>query len=311
MTRSGLVPWPRAQASERLNLTQSDSTLAKAKLAEANETMKTRLKEAWCYLLYPRQDGAEADVAWISGKVPARDGLLGRASKRLVDEEGLLPELGPARLDRELQRYIWKGKDHLSLKDLREYLNRYTYLPRLKGRSVLVRTVATAIGGMLPGPFAYAESWDEAAGTYRGLAIDNAANVHVVIDNESLIVRPDIGEAHRLPLRVSTEDPGGGSPPSDSTKTSEDDAGVNDDGQQTETKPTRFIGTVMISSDRPARDIHQVIEAVVEQLTTLPGSEVTLRLEIDAEVPSGLNRDEVRTLVENSNTLGFIEKTIK
>ena len=297
--------------TERLNLTQSDSALAKAKLNEANETVKTCLKEAWCYLLYPRQDGAEADVAWISGKVPARDGLLGRASKKLVDEEGLLPELGPARLDRELQRYIWKGKDHLSLKDLREYLNRYTYLPRLKDRSVLVRTVATAIGGMLPGAFAYAESWDEAAGTYRGLAIDNAANVHVVIDNESLIVRPDIAEVHRPQPRVSTEDPGSDSPSSDNVPTPENDAGVVDDGQQTETKPTRFIGTVMISSERPARVIRQIVEAVVEQLTTLPGSEVTLKLEIDAEVPSGLDRAKVRTLIENANTLGFIEKTIK
>ena len=309
--RSALAWDGIVRETERLNLTQSDSALAKAKLAEANETVKTRLKEAWCYLLYPRQDGAEADVAWISGKVPARDGLLGRASKRLVDEEGLLPELGPARLDRELQRYIWKGKDHLSLKDLREYLNRYTYLPRLKDRSVLVRTVATAIGGMLPGPFAYAESWDEAAGTYRGLAIDNAANVHVVIDNESLIVRPDIAEAHRPQPRVSTEDPGRGSPSLDNVPTPENDAGVVDDGQKIESKPTRFIGTVMISSERPAREIHQIVEAVVEQLTTLPSSEVTLKLEIDAEVPSGLDRAKVRTLIENANTLGFIEKTFK
>ena len=297
--------------TERLNLTQSDSALAKAKLAEANETVRTRLKEAWCYLLYPTQDGAEADVAWTSGKVPARDGLLGRASKRLVDEEGLLPDLGPARLDRELQRYIWNGKDHLSLQDLREYLDRYTYLPRLRDRSVLVRTVASAIGGMLPGPFAYAESWDETAGTYQGLSIDNAANVQVVIDNESLIVRPDIAEAHRPPPRVSTGDLNDGSPSSGGTKTPDDDVGVVDKGRETETKPTRFIGTVMISSDRPARDIHQIVEAVVEQLTTLPGSEVTLKLEIDAEVPSGLDRAEVRTLIENANTLGFIEKTIK
>ena len=300
--------------TERLNLTQSDSALAKAKLAEANETVKTRLKEAWCYLLYPRQDGAEADVAWISGKVPARDGLLGRASKRLVDEEGLLPELGPARLDRELQRYIWKGKDHLSLKDLREYLDRYTYLPRLKDRSVLVRTVATAIGGMMPGPFAYAENWDEAAGTYRGLAIDNAANVHLVIDNESLIVRPDIAEAHRPQPRVPTKDPGSGppsSPSSYSVPIPETDAGMVHDRQPTEKKPTRFIGTVMIPSERPARDIHRIVEAVVEQLTALPGSEVTLKLEIDAEVPSGLDRAKVRTLIENANTLGFIEKSIK
>ena len=309
--RSALAWDGIVRETERLNLTQSDSALAKAKLAEANETVKTRLKEAWCYLLYPTQDGAEADVGWISGKVPARDGLLGQASKRLVDEEGLLPDLGPARLDRELQRYIWKGNEHLSLKDLQGYLDRYTYLPRLKDRSVLVRTVASAIGGMLPGPFAYAESWDEAAGTYHGLAIDNAANVYVVIDNESLIVKPDIAEASRPQPQVSIDDPDSGSPSSDGTRTLEDDASAVDDGQKTETKPTRFMGTAMISSDRPARDIHQIVEAVVEQLTTLPGSEVTLKLEIDAEVPSGLDRAKVRTLVENANTLGFIEKTFK
>ena len=97
----------------------------------------------------------------------------------------------------------------------------------------------------------------------------------------------------------------------DNVPTPKNDTGVVDDGQQTETKPTRFIGTVMFSSERPARDIHQIVEAVVEQLTTLPGSEVTLKLEIDAQVPSGLDRARVRTLIENANTLGFIEKTIK
>ena len=305
--RSALAWEGIVRDTERLNLTQRDSALAKAKSAESNETVKTRLTEAWCYLLYPTQDGAEADVAWISGKVPARDGLLGRASKRLVDEEGLLPELGPTRLDRELQRYIWQGKDHLSLKDLREYLDRYIYLPRLKDRSVLVRTVGTAIGGLLPGPFAYAESWDETAETYRGLAIDSAGNVNVVIDNESRIVRPDVAEKHRPQPQETTDSV---SYPNDGSKPV-DDAGEANDGPPTETMPTRFLGTVMISSERPAREIHQIVEAVVEQLTTLPGSDVTLKLEIDAEVPSGLDRAKVRTLVENANTLGFIDKTIK
>ena len=67
----------------------------------------------------------------------------------------------------------------------------------------------------------------------------------------------------------------------------------------------------MISSERPAGDIHRIVEAVVEQLTTLLGSEVTLKLEIDAEVPTGLDRAKVRTLIENANTLGFVEKKIK
>ena len=183
--------------TERLNLTQSDSALARAKLNEAKDTLGARLKEAWCHLLYPAQDSPEAEVDWISGKVPVQDGILRRASKRLVDEEALLPELGPVRLNNELQKYIWKGKDHLFLKDLWEYFNRYTYLPRLKNRSVLAKSVSSAISELMPGPFAYAESWDDSNGAYRGLVINKATSVQVVIDGESLIVAPKVAEANR------------------------------------------------------------------------------------------------------------------
>lgn len=41
------------------------------------------------------------------------------------------------------------------------------------------------------------------------------------------------------------------------------------------------------------------------------GSAVTRKLEIDADVPSGLDRAKVRTLIENANTLGFVEKSIE
>ena len=83
------------------------------------------------------------------------------------------------------------------------------------------------------------------------------------------------------------------------------------EAEEKEKLPTRFIGTVMISADRPARDIHQIVEAIVEQLTTVPGSDVSLKLEIDAEVPRGLDRAKVRTLLENATTLGFIDKMVR
>ncbi len=288
--------------TERLNLTQSDSALAKEKLKEAKEALGARLKEAWCYLLYPAQESPEAEVEWVSGKISVQDGLLRRASKRLVDEEALLIEIGPQRLDNELQKYIWKDKDHLSLKDLWEYCNRYTYLPRLKNRSVLARSITSAISELHPGPFAYAEGWDDAAGAYRGLAIDSAVNVQVVIDSESLIVASKVAEANR-------PEP----PEKRREKKLPPDPDINKPvpPDPDEKKPTRFVGTVMISPERPARDIHQVIEGVVEQLTTLPGSEVSIKLEIDAEVPEGLDQGKVRTLTENAITLGFIEKEIK
>lgn len=297
--------------TERLNLTQSDSALAKAKLSESNETMKTRLKEAWCYLHYPAQESAQADWEWVSGKIPAQDGLLARASKKLTAEEGLLTELGPSRLDRDLQKYIWNDKPHLSLKDLREYLNRYIYLPRLKGQDVLVKAVQAAVSGMLPGPFAYAERWDDKSGTYLGLAIERAVNAVVVIDSDSLIVTPAVADAHRpMPVQSGSGDTASGTDDGTPTPDEPPTEGATTTPPQ-EKKPTRFSGAVMISPERPARDIHQIIEAIVEQLTTLPGSQVRLRLEIEAEVPDGLERAKVRTLVENANTLGFVEKSLE
>lgn len=309
--RSALAWGEIVKEKDRLNLTQNDDALARAKLVEANETVKTRLREAWCYLHYPAQENAQAEVEWVSGKVPAQDGLLTRASKKLVGEEGLLSELGPTRLDRDLQKYIWNGKGHLSLKELWEYLNRYTYLPRVKNQAVLVKAIQAAVGGMLPGPFAYAERWDEKTDTYLGLAIERAVNAAVVIDSESVIIKPDVAEAHRPALKeVETSPEGGPVGPGVGPSPAPQPEGTPD-APPAEKKPTRFVGTVMISSERPAREIHQIVEAIVEQLTTIPGSEVTLKLEIDAEVPSGMDKGKVRTLIENATTLGFIEKDVR
>ncbi|WP_026758864.1 DUF499 domain-containing protein [Sediminimonas qiaohouensis] len=305
----------------RLDLKTSDIALAKDKAKEARETVQTRLKETWCYLIYPYQDTAQSDVELTSARIPAQDGVLGRASKKLVSDEALLPEIGPERLNRELEKYIWNGKQHLHLKELWEYLNRYTYLPRLKNRDALIKSVQSAVGGMIPGPFAYAERWDEESQSYAGLAIEKSPNSLVSIDSDSIIIRPDVAEAKRPKPAPASEQSGLGSEGVVATS-GEDEAHASkksSDGDCTsaepkpteEPRPKRFVGTVMLSADRPARDMHQIVEAIVEQLTTMPGAEVSLKLEIDAEVGSGLDRAKVRTLLENATTLGFIDKAVK
>ena len=321
-----LLAWEGiVQEGERLELRPSEQRLAEAKLVEARETLKSRLREAWCFLLYPVQESPQADVEWMSARIPVQDGVLGRASRRLVSEQGIWAELGPDNLNRQLQKYIWNERPHLHLQDLWEYLNRYIYLPRVKNREVLVRTVQTAIGAMLPGPFAYAERWDEETGRYHGLVIDRGGATQVVIDGESLLVRPEVA-AQQQPdtpaeapgnLGEAPLAPGGlaGLAASHSQAAAYPQAtasiGATSPGAAPgEALPTRFQGTVFLSPDRPARDMHQIIEAIIEQLTTLPGSDVTLKLEIDAEVPDGLDRGKVRTLLENANTLGFVDRKV-
>lgn len=295
---------------QRLNLTQSDSALAQSKLKEANETLKARIKEAWCYLIYPVQETAQSDVAWTSTRVPAQDGLLARASKKLVSEQGIWPELGPDNLNRQLEKYIWHDKPHLHLKDLWEYLNRFIYLPRLKNRSVLTKAVQAAIGGVLPGPFAYAERWDGAKGTYVGLAISGASNAPVVIDAESVIIRPEVAEQHRQRQSVSAPAPAAAAPAAQGQSARNSAAPEAAAGAPAEQLPTRFQGSVVISPERPARDIQRIVEGIIEQLTALPDADVSIRLEIDAEVPGGLDRAKVRTLMENAATLGFLDRKV-
>lgn len=311
--RSSLAWSEIVRDSDRYNLIPSDAALAKAKLSEAADTLKTRLKEAWCYLIYPSQESAQADIEWNSAKVPAQDGLLVRASKKLASDEGLMPELGPSRLDRELQKYIWNGKTHLGLSDLWEYLNRYVYLPRVKNRAVLAKAVQTAVSQMVPGAFAYAERWNEEKGAYEGLVISGAPNAQIVIDRDSVIIKLEAAEAARAKEIHDRGNGGVGEGPGTSPGPEPEDTsgGITPLQPVPAPNPTRFMGTVMISPERPARDIHQIVEAIVEQLTTIQGCDVSLRLEIDAEAPSGLDRAKVRTLLENATTLGFIDKSIR
>ena len=309
--RAGLAWAEIVRETKRLNLTQSDSALAEAKLKEATDTLKTRMKEAWCYLIYPVQESAQADVEWTSAKVPAQDGLLARASKKLVSDQGIWPELGPDNLNRQLEKYIWNGKPHLHLKDLWEYLNRYTYLPRVRNRAVLSKAVHASVSGMLPGPFAYAERWNEEKGSYVGLAVCGASSAQVVIDSESVIIKPDVAEQCRQKHTATAAAESLAPAVTHGPETSQQATSDTPAATPAEQSPTRFHGTVMISSERPARDIHQIVEAIIEQLTTLPGADVSIKLEIDAEVSSGLDRAKVRTLVENATTLGFIDKMVK
>jgi len=194
----------------------------------------------------------------------------------------------------------------------------------LKNRETLVKAVKMAVGGT-SGPFAYAERWNADTGSYAGLVMANAPHAPVVLDKESVIVRLEVPRSQP----PSTPTPGAAQPttadagakgmaaasggqPQQGVLASPATRGFGGESKAPEEpRLTRFLGTVMLSADRPARDMSQIMEAIVEQLTTLPGAEVSLKLEIDAEVATGLDRAKVRTLMENAATLAFIDKLIE
>lgn len=69
--------------------------------------------------------------------------------------------------------------------------------------------------------------------------------------------------------------------------------------------PRRFHASVTLDTARVGRDAGRIDEEVIAHLSGLVGAEVTVTLEIHAEVPSGAADTVVCIVTENCRTLKF------
>jgi hypothetical protein len=199
--------------------------------------------------------------------------------------------------------------DHVAIKQLIEDFARYTYLPRVREPSVLTE----AIRGGLPlltwrqDSFGYAESFDEAAGRYRGLRCGQVVSVSPD-DVTGLLVKPEPAlkqhEAEKAAAEGGTAGPAqsGGQP---GTTPEPGTAGGTATVTTAPVKLSRFHGSVTLDAARVGRDASRIADEVVSHLVGLMNSKVKVTLEIEAEIPAGAPDNVVRTVTENSRTLKF------
>jgi hypothetical protein len=234
-----------------------------------------------------------------------------RASKKLRTDELYLTSFSPTRLRMELDRVpLWRG-DHVPVKQLVEDFARYLYLPRLKDSSVLLRAISDGLTllSWSQDCFGFADSFDDAAGRYKGLR--NGSVVPITDPNSpELVVKPDIAykqiEAERVALTTN--------PASGGKNETEDGLGeqhrlgenfIEAPLPPASTRPKRFHGTATLDTTRVGRDASKIAEEVIAHLASLVGARVTVTIEIEAELPEGAPDNVVRTVTENSRTLKF------
>src|SRR5205823_1937985 len=114
------------------------------------------------------------------------------SSKKLRSDEHLITGFAPTRLRMELDRIpLWRG-DHVPVKQLVEDFAKYLYLPRLKEPAVLFDAIREGLRLLTwsQDSFAYADSFDEDAGRYRGLRCGELVNI--TQDLTGLLVRPEV-----------------------------------------------------------------------------------------------------------------------
>ncbi|NCC05406.1 MAG: AAA+ family ATPase, partial [Proteobacteria bacterium] len=287
--------------------------------AMADSAVKARLPETYQWLLVPVQKDRNpaAPIDWQAFRLTGQDALAVRASKKLKNDELLVTAYAPTLLRMELDRIpLWRG-DHVAVRQLVEDYGRYLYLPRLRGPAVLISALQNGLALMTweRDSFAYADSYDEEVGRYRGLRVMQLAPLNGE-DAQGLLVQPAaakaqvaleragqvaVGATGKTPVGLvggTTADPGpsgdgGGAP-------GPEDAGT--------IMPKRFHGTVSLDPTRVGRDAGRIAEEVIAHLSGLVGARVKVTLEVEAEVPAGVPEQVVRIVTENGRTLKFISQ---
>jgi predicted AAA+ superfamily ATPase len=155
----------------QLNLTPYQVTQAETQKTAADGTVTARLPETYQWLLVPVQANT-ASADHLGSTAAVRDGCAGRArqqeaaQRRAVSDHlrlntpahGTGPRAALARRSRGGEATV-------------EDFARYLYLPRLRDSSVLLHAISDGVNLLTwrQDGFAFADSFDEAAGRYQGL----------------------------------------------------------------------------------------------------------------------------------------------
>ena len=288
---------------DKLDLSPHQVKQAEQQRDGANSTVAARIPETYQWLLVPTQSTPQSAVEWQSFRLTGQDALAVRVSKKLKNDELLVTSFGSARLRMDLDKVpLWRG-DHVAIRQLVEDFGRYLYLPRVRDSEVLLGAIRGGFSLLTweKDSFAYAESYDDGAGRYRGLRGGQQIAV-VDADSPDLVVKSEVArkqlDAETRPEATTPVDapvsvPSGPGPTPLALTTPE------------AAKPKRFHGTVELDATRVGRDAGRIADEVISHLSGLVGANVKVTLEIEAEIPSGAPDNVVRTVTENSRTLKF------
>lgn len=300
--------------SQDLNLDAAQNRETENSLKRSNETVDLRLNEAWCWLLVPSVDRSDMKtLEWEKTRLSgSANTLVTRAAHKLVQSEAVIREWAPALLLMELDDLLWRGTNHLQIKQLWDYLATYCYLPRLAGYTVLESAIQKGLQS--EEYFAYAA----AVGEKR--YIDLKFNQPVHVDRSGFLVR--VSEARKQLEREQAEllhEPAEGATGTCAAAAETAASGLQEgcapfggtQGTATGTPPapsvtpksTRFFLSAPLDTTRVNRDVQRILEEIVIHLTQEPDVSMEIRLEVTATAPKGISQQTMRAVSENCRTL--------
>ena len=274
---------------ERLDLPPHQVRQAENRKQESESAVKARIGEAYLWLLAPGQSSPTDPLKWESIRLTAQGALAERASKRMRSGELLVTNLAGTLLRIHMDKIpLWRG-NHVSIGQLIEDFSRYTYLPRLRDPAVLLQAVSNGLSLLTweQDTFAYAESYDEESGRYRGLRAGQAVSINE--GDTGLIVRPEVArrqlDAEAAAIKVPEVEPTATITVDPDTPRQIDEVPLED--ILIPPRARRYHGSVKLDPTRLGRDASAIADEVIAHLSGLLGANVRITMEIEAVIPDG------------------------
>ncbi len=285
---------------ETLNLDAQQRRQVGNSLKTADNTISSRLQEAYQWLIVPEQPEPLGPIALKAHRISGSDSLYDRAAQWLRTNDALIRDFSPDSLKMDLDNYIWNDERgyEVGLRQLWGYFAQYCYLPRLLEQDVLLQAVRDGVN-RIDAPFAYATGTD-GDGHHTGVVFRQLGAVY--FDEASLLVHPD-HLRRPVPVAPPAPEPDRSSPLENGKGA---DASVVDAPAPAQARrPVRYYGRARLDSQRVTKEMDVVVEEIIQRLTELAGCEVEIVVEIAARKPDGFDEGIVRTISENGRTLKF------
>lgn len=331
--------WNRVAEDEvRLNLTHQQVEQAKNAVAGFSKTLNERVRNAYCWCIYPEQLDPKNAYRLADMRIPdsGGDSMAERTGSRLQGEEQLVPVLAASELGHVIHDYLTSAfiDGVLPAKTVWECITRFPYMPRLADREVFDHAIEDVPGAMMTADdrFSIASGRYE-SGHFQNLVIPGVTDTIqavVRVTDSTLIVDWDTAMAdldairaeeevgRQSPLETQTGEflvqqlaqspehatrrpmhASRGMQPVGPTPVSPDGA---PDAESVPAKKKRYYGEAKLDPDSLNRDLARINEGILDQLR-LAGANISISLEIHAEDPSGFDENAIRVISDNAANL--------
>lgn len=298
-----------------LDLTQQRAEQARKRAEVTSWTIDDQIAATWIWGLHGVQNDPAGPLTVGQVKCDGSEKRLAlRTGERLVRTDAVRTQLAPAALHVELVgplRARW-NRGYVSVGELWEYFTHYPYLPRLRDRRVLTETLRDVLHdpGWAQQGFALASGYDDASGLFAGLAVPIEDLNFGDVTDTTLLVSPELATRQRADERDAErrrreDEPEVPGPGPDSREGHGQSPRPPAPPPPPVRKNVRWTGRFDID---PETDVEAALAKIAREVIDAlrrGGPEVMeISLEIAAERYDGFETPTVRTVTENSRTLG-------